>query len=92
MPTNAEIRARIKELIVESLNLEGMEPAAIGDEQPLFGEGDGLGLDSVDALEMLVALEQEFGVRIEGQEIDPEAFATVARLAAMVEELEGDAD
>lgn len=91
MPTNTEIRTRIKELIVESLNLEGMEPTEIGDEQPLFGEGEGLELDSVDALEMLVALEQEYGVRIEGQEIDPEAFATVAKLAEMVEELERDA-
>ena len=75
--------ARIKRLIVESLNLEGMRPEMIEDEAPLFGEG--LGLDSVDALELVVALEKEFGIRIKSQEIGREAFSSVSTLSQFIE-------
>ena len=78
-------RATIKTLIIQGLNLEGMTPEMIEDDQPIFG--DGLGLDSVDALELMVMIEKEFGVTIEGREIDPEAFGSVSSLAAFVEEL-----
>jgi len=84
MPTG-DTRRRIKEIIVESLNLEGMTPEMIGDDTPLWGEG--LGLDSVDALELVVALEKEYGFKIENEEIDQEALATVANLARFTEEL-----
>ena len=74
---------RIKRLIVESLNLEGMEPEMIEDETPLFGEG--LGLDSVDALELVVALEKEFGIKIKSQEIGREVFSSVSTLSQFIE-------
>jgi acyl carrier protein len=74
---------RIKRLIVESLNLEGMRPEMIEDEAPLFGEG--LGLDSVDALELVVALEKEFGIRIKSQEIGREVFSSVSTLSRFIE-------
>jgi acyl carrier protein len=74
---------RIKRLIVESLNLEGMSPEMIGDETPLFGEG--LGLDSVDALELVVALEKEFGIKIKSQEIGREVFSSVSTLSEFIE-------
>jgi acyl carrier protein len=74
---------RIKRLIVESLNLEGMKPEMIEDEAPLFGEG--LGLDSVDALELVVALEKEFGIRIKSQEIGREVFSSVSTLSQFIE-------
>lgn len=77
------IRARLKRMIVESLNLEGHEPASIGDDDPLFGNG--LGLDSVDALELVLALEKEYGMRIDAHEIDREVFSSVANLASFVE-------
>lgn len=67
-----------KSLIVDALNLEGMTPDSFGDHDPLFG--DGLGLDSVDALELVVALEKRFGIRIQSQEVEPETFASAARL------------
>jgi acyl carrier protein len=73
---------RLKEIIVESLNLEGTSPESIGDQEPLFGEG--LGLDSVDALELVVALEKEYGIKIRSDEIDPQAFATVDSLSRFV--------
>ena len=59
---------RMKEIIIQSLNLEGMTPSQIGDDEPLFGEG--LGLDSVDALELVVALEKEYSITIESHEVD----------------------
>lgn len=74
---------RIKRLIIESLNLEGMRPEMIEDEAPLFGEG--LGLDSVDALELVVALEKEFGIKIKSQEIGREVFSSVSTLSHFIE-------
>jgi acyl carrier protein len=82
-PTDsADLRARTKRLIVERLHLEGLAPDEIGDDEPLFG--DGLGLDSVDTLELLLGLEQEFGLKIQSDQIEREAFRTVATLAEFV--------
>jgi acyl carrier protein len=86
MPDASSTRSTIKSLIVKSLNLEGVSPESIGDDQPLFGEG--LGLDSVDALELVVALEKEFKISIQSDEIDREVFASVAHLARFVESLQ----
>jgi acyl carrier protein len=75
--------SRIKQLIVTSLNLDGVKPEMIDDEAPLFGEG--LGLDSVDALELVVALEKEFGIKIKSQELGREVFSSVASLSQFIE-------
>lgn len=80
------IRSTIKTLIVTSLNLEGVSAESITDDQPLFGQG--LGLDSVDALELVVALEKEFRISIQSDEIDREVFASVSHLARFVEALQ----
>ena len=82
MPADATID-RIKALIVRSLNLQDVRPDEIETDAPLFGAG--LGLDSVDALELVVALEKEFGIRTESHEIGREAFASVRALAAFVQ-------
>ena len=79
--TDPELKGRIKRLIVERLKLE-MDPEEIGDADPLFGEG--LGLDSIDALELVLGLEQEFGVKIEDEEVGGEALASVDALADFV--------
>ena len=79
---STETRTRIKRLIVERLNLEGLAPDEIEDEAPLL---DSLGLDSVDALELVLGLEQAFDVKIAGKGLDKEAFASVATLADFVE-------
>ena len=76
-------RSRIKHLLVDALHLEGVAPSDIADDAPLFGEG--LGLDSVDALELVVALEKEFHIRIQSHEVGKEAFASVSSLAAFIE-------
>lgn len=75
--------SRIKRLLVETLHLDGLTPESIADEAPLFGEG--LGLDSVDALELVVALEKEFQIRIQSHEVGKEAFASIRALATFVD-------
>lgn len=83
MPNDLNTAQRIKRLLVEKLHLDGLTPENIADEMPLFGEG--LGLDSVDALELVVALEKEFSLRIQSHEVGREAFGSVATLAAYVD-------
>lgn len=71
-------------LIVESLRFDGMDPASIEDDAPLMGEG--LGLDSVDALELMVAVEKEFGVKLENAEVGRAVLKSVSTLAAFIAE------
>lgn len=79
--TRSELVERIQRLIVDRLKLE-VDPASIVPDQPLFGEG--LGLDSIDALELVLGVEQEFGVKIEDQEVGSRALASVDNLAEFV--------
>ncbi len=80
----ANVRQQLKELMVTELNLEGKSPADIDDAAPLFGEG--LGLDSLDALQLAMSVEERFGVRIpEGPEARP-IFASVDALVAHIVE------
>jgi acyl carrier protein len=79
-----DLRTRIKEMIVRVLMLEGVTPADIVDGDRLFGGG--LGLDSVDALELAIHVEQEFGVKVPDDERAREAFASVDALARFIEE------
>ena len=58
----AEIRKKLKKLLVESLSLEGVDPEKIKDDEVLFNEG--LGLDSLDAVEIVVLLQRNFGLNI----------------------------
>ncbi len=86
--TGESTRYHIKRLIIDSLGLEGLTPDDIGDDAPLFGDGEGsLGLDSVDALELMVVFERDFGISIDTDEVDAEAFSTVASLERFVDEL-----
>jgi acyl carrier protein len=70
-----DLRMRIKEMMVQSLMLQ--TPAdQIGDDQPLFGAGS-LGLDSIDALELVVSMEKTFGVGVPNSEVASKALQTV---------------
>src|SRR3954469_7626583 len=77
------IRANLKRLIVTTLNLDGLTPERLADDEPLFGSG--LGLDSVDALELVVALEKEYGISIASHEVVRSVFGSLASLATFVE-------
>lgn len=76
------LKPRLKAILVERLKLE-RSADSIGDSEPLFGP-DGLGLDSIDALELVLGVEQEFGVRIENEEVGTEALASIEQLAQFV--------
>ena len=82
MPDAHGVAERVKRLIVENLHLDGMTPEMIDEQEPLFGEG--LGLDSVDALELVVAVEKEFGIKIKSSEIGREVFSSVASLSRFI--------
>jgi acyl carrier protein len=78
-----DLELEIKQLIVKSLNLDGVAPESIDSTAPLFVEG--LGLDSIDALELAMALRQRYGVRTAGDEAaNRKIFASVRSLAEYV--------
>lgn len=83
--TPSDTKSALKTMIVETLRLEDVRPADIEDAAPLFG--DGLGLDSIDALELAVAIEKRFGVKIEAEdEKTKQVFRSVETLARHIEE------
>ena len=78
---------KIKQLIITRLKLADMTPQMIEDNAPLFGEG--LGLDSIDALELVLGLEKEFGVIIPDAEVWKKVFQSVSTVAQYVLEQQG---
>jgi acyl carrier protein len=79
------LETELKALIIDVLVLEDMKPADLASEEPLFG--DGVGLDSLDALEISLALEERYGITVdEDDEETKRRFATVASLARFVAE------
>ena len=80
----SDLKLRVKEMIIERLKLEGMTPDQIVDDAPLFGEG--LGLDSIDALELVLGIEQVFGVKIEDEAAGLKAFKSARALTDFIAE------
>ena len=76
------LKSQVKEAIVRSLNLT-LAPSDIGDDVQLFGEG--LGLDSVDALEFVLELERNFGVTITDEEVGQRVLRSVTSVAEFIE-------
>ena len=73
----------LKRQIVEQLNLQHVKPEDIGDDQPLFVEG--LGLDSIDALELIVLLQQQYGIKLNNAEEGPTVFRSVRTMAEYIQ-------
>ncbi|BDD02133.1 phosphopantetheine-binding protein [Persicobacter psychrovividus] len=80
-------KIKLKEQLIEALNLEDMTPKEIEDDAPLFG--DGLGLDSIDALELIVLLEKEYDIKLADPEKSRAVFASVNTLASFITEEQG---
>ncbi|MBP5402053.1 MAG: acyl carrier protein [Treponema sp.] len=77
------LKQEIKELIINSLELEDVKPEDIKDDEPIFGTG--LGLDSIDALELGVAIKKKFGVKLSAESEDSKKhFASVNALAEFI--------
>ena len=81
-----DLNGELKKLIVGRLGLDGVNPADIDDDAPLFGEG--LGLDSVDALELVVGMELEYGIKIHSRDIDVAVFSSVSALADFIKSVQ----
>jgi acyl carrier protein len=79
-----DLKRKLKELLIERLKFEDMTPDDIKDDDPLFAGG--LGLDSIDALEIVVMLETEFGIKVKNESAARDNFRSIASLAAFVEE------
>ncbi len=84
MTTHTEAELKMAELLVEALNLEDMEANEIAPDEQLFG--DGLGLDSIDALEISLAISQQYGIQMKAEdEATRKAFETLKSLTDFVE-------
>ena len=79
-----ELILQLKEQIIEVLNLEDVTPADIDNDAPLFGEG--LGLDSIDALELIVMMEKEYGIKLKTPAEGKEIFKSINVMAQYVNE------
>ena len=74
-----ELIAKLKDEIIEALNLEDVKPEDIDNDAPLFGEG--LGLDSIDALELIVLMEKNYGIKLQDPSKGKEIFKSVNVMA-----------
>ena len=74
----------LKKEIIKVLNLEGLKPEDINNDAPLFG--DGLGLDSIDALELIVLLEKNYGIKLEDPSKGREIFGSINIFAKYISE------
>ncbi|MDD2337148.1 MAG: phosphopantetheine-binding protein, partial [Geobacteraceae bacterium] len=77
-----ELIVQVKQLIIDSLRIDGLSPDEIDTDAPLFGEG--LGLDSIDALQLVVAMENDFGVIVPDAETGTIVFQSVRSMAKYI--------
>ena len=77
-----ELIEKLKKEVIEQLNLEDIKPEDINPDSPLFGEG--LGLDSIDALELIVLLEKNYGIKIEDPKDGKKIFFSIRSMAEYI--------
>jgi acyl carrier protein len=80
----AELKEKLKIQIIQFLNLTDLTPADIKNDEPLFG--DGLGLDSIDSLELIVLLKREYGINIQDPKEGRKVLIDVNTMAAYIEQ------
>ena len=74
----------LKQQIIEALNLQGMQPGELEDDAPLFGEG--LGLDSIDSLELMVLMERQYGIKLEDAEEGKRVLQSINAMADYIQQ------
>jgi len=79
-----DLKEEVKRKLIEQLNLEELSPSDIDNDAPLFGEG--LGLDSIDALEIIVLLDNDYGINVSDPSEGKKIFFSINTLAAYIEE------
>ncbi len=77
-----DLKEKLKVQVIEHLNLDDMKPSDIPNDEPLFG--DGLGLDSIDALELIVMLEKHYGLKVTNPEDGRRVFYTIDSMAEYI--------
>ena len=82
--TTAELKLQLKKQIIEFLNLISVTPEDIKDDQPLFGEG--LGLDSIDSIELIVLLSREYGINIQDPKEGRKILIDINTIVAYIEQ------
>lgn len=78
------LKTELKEKIIKTLNLEDLTPADVNDNDPLFG--DGMGLDSIDALELIVMLDKDYGIKLSDPKEGKNIFQSIETMAKYITE------
>ena len=84
MEQTTELKEKLKSQIILFLNLTDLTPADIADDEPLFG--DGLGLDSIDSLELIVLLKREYGINIQDPKVGRKVLTDINTMADYIEQ------
>ena len=84
MEQNTELKEKLKSQIILFLNLTDLTPADIKDDEPLFG--DGLGLDSIDSLELIVLLKREYGINIQDPKVGRKVLTDINTMADYIDQ------
>ena len=79
-----ELKLEIKKMIMETLNIADIDPEDVDDEKPLFGSDNALTLDSVDAIEIIMALQRNYGVRIADQSLARYVIRSINSIAEFI--------
>jgi len=79
-----DLKADIKKMIIDTLNMQDITPQDIEDDLPLFGGDNTLGLDSIDAIELVMAIQRDFKVRIDDQNLAREVLKDVNSIADFI--------
>lgn len=79
-----QIKQEVKEVIIKALNLKNIEPDSIDDSAPLFAPGNAFGLDSVDAIDIIMRVQSHFNVRIDDQNQARDVLESIDTLAAFI--------
>jgi acyl carrier protein len=81
-----ELKLEIKRLIMSTLSIEGISPDEVDDEKPLFGGNNALTLDSVDAIEIIMAIQRTYGIRIADQNLARQVISSISSIALFISE------